>query len=340
MKNFNKIFVIIFLMGFVFTLQAEPDTKEEAGQPEITSSELKDDNTDGTAGNKQSEADKIKNDIDTIVTGITSIIAEAEKVDNREKQILDALRFVPFARLILIILGALAILCLLMLVFINISKNKKIKKLENIFNNELMQIREDLAQIKRSLDTVRLTKTSVSPELDRAANLEQEREKERLRIKLEEELRERERERERQRNKQAEEDRRKQEETERIIKDMETGRKDPVEMFNTWALNPLPPLPEPYFCYLKGEPKLRKEWAMIPADASQKTNWITNKYGNKKYLFPNPNTFDQFTDITEFYKMDLALLKSKGNNRIKITDACEMAAATGFINFSGKLELL
>ena len=112
---------------------------------------------------------------------------------------------------------------------------------------------------------------------------------------------------------------------------------DIVEKFNKWASNhPSSELPRE-FSYLEGEIKVRT--AQYPRETSSKTKWIWNKTGDIKYLFPNPNFFDQMTDISDLYLMDMTRLREKGSNKIRITTPCEVMDS-GFINFQGKLELL
>lgn len=109
-----------------------------------------------------------------------------------------------------------------------------------------------------------------------------------------------------------------------------------IEAYNAWAANPLSRLPVA-FTYLEGDMRMREEQNLKPA--ANESMWITNKYGSQKYLFPNPNLFDQMTDLKDIYKMDLSKLKAKGQNRIKIIKACEMSDK-GFISYGGELELL
>ena len=109
-----------------------------------------------------------------------------------------------------------------------------------------------------------------------------------------------------------------------------------LEKFNNWASNPSSELPRE-FSYLEGEIKMRT--AQYPRETSAKTQWICNKSGEKKYLFPNPNFFDQMTDISDLYLMDVNRLREKGRNKIKVTIPCEMMDS-GYINFQGRLELL
>jgi hypothetical protein len=110
----------------------------------------------------------------------------------------------------------------------------------------------------------------------------------------------------------------------------------PVEAYNEWAAKPVSHLPAA-FTYLEGDMRMREEQNLKPT--ANESMWITNKYGSQKYLFPNPNLFDQMTDLKDIYKMDLSKLKAKGQNRIKIIKACEMSDK-GFISYGGELELL
>ena len=109
-----------------------------------------------------------------------------------------------------------------------------------------------------------------------------------------------------------------------------------IEKFNSWASSPSSPLPRE-FSYLEGDIKIRMNQTLRPTGT--KSRWICNLNDSVKYLLPNPNFFDQMTDISELYLMDLSMLKEKGKNRLRITVPCEILDS-GFINFPGKLELL
>jgi uncharacterized coiled-coil protein SlyX len=109
-----------------------------------------------------------------------------------------------------------------------------------------------------------------------------------------------------------------------------------VDGFNVWSAEPSNKLPSDFY-YLCEDMRIRTIQPVIESPA--KTKWISNKNGNKKYLFPNPNLLTLNTDISEFYKMDMAKLGKIGQNRIKITIPCEMSDK-GYINYPGELELL
>ena len=116
---------------------------------------------------------------------------------------------------------------------------------------------------------------------------------------------------------------------------------DVVSIFNIWASNPSISLPSAFF-YVTGEPKRRTTQIFNESPQGIATKWIINRNrsGNdRKYLFPNPNFFDDQTDISGLYLMDTGRLKPKGLNKIKIIEACEIVE-DGFIRFQGKLDLL
>jgi methyl-accepting chemotaxis protein len=110
-----------------------------------------------------------------------------------------------------------------------------------------------------------------------------------------------------------------------------------VSEFNIWASEPNNQLPTRFY-YLENNDMRIRSAQPLTASASE-TKWISNRNDSKKYLFPNPNLLTPNTDISEFYKMDMAKLGKKGQNRIKITNPCEMSN-TGYINYSGELILL
>ena len=110
-----------------------------------------------------------------------------------------------------------------------------------------------------------------------------------------------------------------------------------LDNFNAWAVRPAAILPSAFY-YLKADMKIRTI-QNIDDESLSPTKWITNRIGEKKFLFPNPNSLDDRTDITSLYTYDLALLKPKGQNRIKIISPCEMMN-NGFIQFAGELQLI
>jgi flagellar biosynthesis chaperone FliJ len=109
-----------------------------------------------------------------------------------------------------------------------------------------------------------------------------------------------------------------------------------ITRFNVWAANPTMRLPSA-FTFLAGEPRILT--AQQLAETTEETKWITNRTGARKYLFPNPNLFNQMTDIRELYDMDQRMLKEKGKNKIQIITPCEISA-TGWIEFPGELKIL
>jgi uncharacterized repeat protein (TIGR02543 family) len=122
-----------------------------------------------------------------------------------------------------------------------------------------------------------------------------------------------------------------------ITRGITSGSLSVMDAFNLWAENPSNPLPPEVFYYIEGEMKIRVKREI--KESAAETKWITNRKGTKKYLFPNPNSFNQMTDIHELYKMDQAKLRGRGQNKIKIIIPCEMTK-DGFIEFPGELELL
>jgi uncharacterized repeat protein (TIGR02543 family) len=74
-----------------------------------------------------------------------------------------------------------------------------------------------------------------------------------------------------------------------------SGNLSVEDVFNRWAANPSNPLSFETFYYIKGEMNIRSPCEI--RESAVETKWITNRQGAKKYLFPNPNLFDQMTDI-------------------------------------------
>jgi chaperonin cofactor prefoldin len=109
-----------------------------------------------------------------------------------------------------------------------------------------------------------------------------------------------------------------------------------IAKFNNWAANPAGRIPSE-FAFLAGDPRIRTQQQL--AETTEETKWITNRTGGKKYLFPNPNSFNQMTNLRGLYDMDQLLLKEKGRNKIKIITPCEISAS-GWIEFAGELKIL
>ena len=109
-----------------------------------------------------------------------------------------------------------------------------------------------------------------------------------------------------------------------------------INSFNNWASCPNLTLP-PEFTYVTGDFRIRTNQQEF-TETQEKTKWIINRRGTKTYLLPNPNSFDQMTNL-DLYEMDLNMLKGKGKNKIKIITPCEISSS-GFIEFMGKLQIL
>jgi hypothetical protein len=109
-----------------------------------------------------------------------------------------------------------------------------------------------------------------------------------------------------------------------------------ITKFNNWAANPRGYIPSG-FTFLAGDLRIRTQQQIV--ETAEETKWITNCTGGRKYLFPNPNSFNQMTDIRELYDMDQNMLREKGRNKIEITAACEISAS-GWIEFAGELKIL
>jgi hypothetical protein len=107
-----------------------------------------------------------------------------------------------------------------------------------------------------------------------------------------------------------------------------------LSAFNAWAANPFAPLPSS-FVFVSNEMHIRTSVTMTASANAAK--WIADK--GKQYLFPNPNFFDDRTDISELYKMDMTQLKQKGCNKIKVIMPCAMTDS-GYINYPGELQFL
>jgi uncharacterized repeat protein (TIGR02543 family) len=122
-----------------------------------------------------------------------------------------------------------------------------------------------------------------------------------------------------------------------ITRDITSGNISVPDAFNRWAASPSITLLPETFCYIEGEMGIRSPREIRESDIE--TKWITNRQGAQKYLFPNPNSFYEMTDIHNLYKMDQTKLKGKGQNKIKIVKPCEMTK-DGFVPNAGELELL
>ena len=106
-----------------------------------------------------------------------------------------------------------------------------------------------------------------------------------------------------------------------------------LSAFNAWAAKPGMPLPRD-FSYIEGNIRIRTKQDIVFTQDS--TKWISNK--DKNYLFPNPNSLNDRSDISELYQGEIANIKPK-DNRIEVLEPCEMSE-TGFIQYAGKFRLL
>ncbi|GMO38924.1 MAG: hypothetical protein Ta2B_18420 [Termitinemataceae bacterium] len=113
---------------------------------------------------------------------------------------------------------------------------------------------------------------------------------------------------------------------------------DVVAAFNTWSARPTERLAAGFY-YVEGDIKIRTTQEILSSNSASK--WIANSNGNKKYIFPNPNLFDQLTDISEIFELDSNLIKLApiGENKIKIIKPCEISD-NGFIRHRGEVKLI
>jgi hypothetical protein len=109
-----------------------------------------------------------------------------------------------------------------------------------------------------------------------------------------------------------------------------------IAKFNNWAANPIGVIPSG-FTFLAGDFRIRTQQVMT--ETAEETKWITNSGGGKKYLLPNPNMFNQMTNISELYTIDQRMLKEKGKNKIQIIKPCEILSH-GWIAFTGEIKIL
>jgi hypothetical protein len=116
----------------------------------------------------------------------------------------------------------------------------------------------------------------------------------------------------------------------------EAVSQDPLSVFNEWAKNPVTPLPSGFY-YLQNDIKIRSPQPLVKS--ALETKWISNSEGIRQYLFPNPNSFNEMTNISELYVIKEGALKPKDQNRLQITKPCEMKDR-GYIDFPGELRLL
>ena len=110
-----------------------------------------------------------------------------------------------------------------------------------------------------------------------------------------------------------------------------------IKIFNEWAKNPKLPLP-PQFKFADGKLRLREKQEIYETNDIDSL-WIINKSGDVKYLFPNPNAIDEIGGNIENIYAVTGTRKAKGQNKVKILDACKLKDG-GFIEFKGELNLL
>jgi myosin heavy subunit len=108
-----------------------------------------------------------------------------------------------------------------------------------------------------------------------------------------------------------------------------------LSAFNTWAARPSVTLPDNFF-YVEGDINIRTKQEI--KNTRDVTEWISYKGDGIQYLFPNPNLFNDRTNIGYLYEGKMDNLKPSGN-RIEVLEPCE-AGENGFIEFLGKFRLL
>lgn len=109
-----------------------------------------------------------------------------------------------------------------------------------------------------------------------------------------------------------------------------------VQKFNAWAEYSAAALSGD-FMFLAGDIKVRA--ALNLTESAAPSEWITNRTGAKKYLFPNPQFLDDRSNITAFYENGIGFTKPKGQNKIRIIKPCEIENSN-FISYPGKLQIL
>ena len=260
--------------------------------------------------------------INTIITNTSSYI-DGEKAAARQAE---QLKFL-FELISLSALG-LGLISIFVFILINIRKNNKIKLLNITFKNEIENINKEILYLKEMIDNKPQEIITDGNTLEQDEIKRKNSENEEKILKLESLI----------------------SEHSRLINELilvtsgeravqgaiRDGDNNPVSLFNIWASNPKSALPSSFY-YVSGEPKLRT--TQILNETSNETAWIKNRIGEKIFLFPNPNTFEQMTDITGIYKMELEFLKPKGQNRIKVIEACEVYE-NDFISYPGKLDII
>jgi len=120
-----------------------------------------------------------------------------------------------------------------------------------------------------------------------------------------------------------------------------TSHNDAIARFNTWATKSNHPLPQQFY-FLEGDPKKRYDTVHLANESDSPTRWIVNRVGHgqhRQYLLPNPDFFDEGTDISRLYLMqDTKNLGGRGENKIEIIKACEIQ--NGEIISCGELKIL
>lgn len=246
---------------------------------------------------------------------------EIEKARNQLNTAIFFQETIPWAGL------GLALVSFILVILIFILSRKKSHKI-NEFPQEKSLDFPDIEKIKSRLDKteadVRNLKYSSTPVPDTSKQIDD------LKYQiqgLKREISRQEDEKEREREIQ------KKQEKEKVLESLLPS--EILAQFNNWAANPSSELPKIFF-YVRGDVNIRTnqriEESILPA------KWITNRYGKKKFLFPNPALFNDRTNIGYLYEGKMDNLKPSGN-RIEVLEPCEITE-NGFIEFLGKMRLL
>jgi uncharacterized repeat protein (TIGR02543 family) len=297
--------------------------KPEEGGEEFTQDTPVTDNITVHAKWRNPQIYELKNLLESTSNELKSVFGKIESLQNKIDKNLFLLLIA--AGIVVLLLAALVTLNLILLIFIKKMHRcgkKVFEKAEVKYNNieqKFSEYDDNFVNIDHQLQRLSPERSSLFLRPDETARLKNDITDVKTRIQN------------------LEQDMRVVNEQKIITRKITSGILGVVESFNLWAENPSVPLPLESFYYIEGEINIRT--VTIIKESPVETKWITNRNGVKKYLFPNPNSFNQMTNILKFYTMDQAKLKGKGQNKIKIIRPCEMKE-NGFIEFPGALELL
>jgi hypothetical protein len=300
-----------------------PSPKKTPASPAPRSSaeivDTKNVNTLPSAGT-DSNNEKIEDKEASIDSSKNETAAVETKIDPQEKERKSITHNLPPELFFGVMAGVLLLLIVALFIIGRVQAKKSEKKISGVCYKGLQEIKEKLCELEQKINHVSEVKNEPQSSIiqDNSAQ---------YRAKIADLER---------RNKELENENKNLQSKKNFSDGVSGGAFEPVTEFNRWAANPELELPDAFY-YLEGNMQILTKQA-LKESGNTNSKWIANRKGDTKYLFPNPNSFNQMTDSDLLYTIR-GSTKVKGQNRINITKACKMTNE-GWVAVPGELEIL